>query len=180
MDIIIDEIIDQLTEQIELRRRNLQKMEDEAVAKMKSRAWKIKNKLRSILITANQRITDTTMAFNNLTHLTIPKNIQEQLKLPYGFFLVRKDFVELLDENRCRIKDITAETVPTPHEVINVVYIHLESYGLDPADLVYDLKVSVGFSHYPHCGIPNLLVNGYLLTHLQNKIVKAMTELEAE
>lgn len=158
-------------------------MEQElAITTLRSRAFRVKTRLRGLLILANQYIMEATpKEMHVLTKtrlLEIPKDIQDQLMIEGGVFLIRSDFMNLLDALHIKIKDITLRLCTgSDHAIIHRVSLHLESHGIDKNDEPLDLDLAVEFKLMPLCGIPNLLINGDLLDHLRKQIIKSIYSL---
>jgi hypothetical protein len=149
---------------------------------MKSRAFRLKNRLRSFLITANQLImrNTTETVTTQCTRLSIPKEVAEALLFTEDeYFLVRSDFMNLLDTLRIAIKKIsvTPYTGKDDKELVHTVHLHLESHGICPEDQVIDLEMTVDFKVMPLCGVRNLLINGHLIEHLNKIILQRIYEL---
>lgn len=148
---------------------------------MKSRDFKLKNRLRAFLINANAMIMDSTTISVGAAcaSLPIPEELRSVIKMKETEFLIRKDFMQLCATMNIKIKKITAKlNTGKPTELCHTIQIHLESHGIEPEEPIYDLGIALEFALMPLCGIPNLLINSQLIEHINAVILERFLELE--
>ena len=149
---------------------------------LRSRDFLIKNRLRSFLITANSSIKRNnreamTRSSPSTTTIRIPKSIRSFLEFHENVFFIRQDFIDLLEDSNCSIKAITATKNTgdqSKSEVQNIIHLHIQTKHMGEW---IDLGISFDFLHMPLCGVPNLLINSQLLDHINNVILKRLSEI---
>jgi hypothetical protein len=156
---------------------------------LKSRDFRIKNKLRSFLITANSSIQHNnrgamTRSGSTTTTIFIPRILRKKMEIDYSTFFVREDFINLLEEVNCSIREITV-TMDTgdkeKNEIQNTIHLHIQGFSKPmgtPDNECLDLGIHFDFLHMPLCGVSNLLINSQLLDHINSVILKRFQEIK--